>query len=234
MRILDQKNNEMKPESVDFAQGHLVEEKIVKEHHEAQERVAPKFHFETEREYPNGGKDVRKVIDDPGQPAKDAWDEYEDILRYTPWTSDEIARNTQGQVNRARTNNLTAVAELFVQANTPAINDDNAERLSVYLPLYDEKAEYPQNTIVRYEGKIFRCTQKTPAGNLPDAKDSKYWNRIGKPDADGVYTWIQPASGDEGYSKGDIVNHDSKRYTSNMDRNVFVPGESGWTEVTSK
>ena len=30
-------------------------------------------HYETVAEYPNGGRDVRKVIDVPGVPAQAAW-----------------------------------------------------------------------------------------------------------------------------------------------------------------
>ena len=40
--------------------------------------------------YPNGGKDVKKVIDAPGVEAKEAWDEYETIQRYMLYTEEEL------------------------------------------------------------------------------------------------------------------------------------------------
>ena len=89
MRILDADNRELT--SPDMALGRLEEEKILVAHHDAVEAVEEQWHYETIAEYPNGGRDVRKVIDVPGVEAKDAWDEYEDILRYIPYTPEELA-----------------------------------------------------------------------------------------------------------------------------------------------
>lgn len=89
MRILDKDNRELT--SPDMALGRLEEEKILVAHHDAVEAVEERWHYETIAEYPNGGRDVRKVIDVPGVEAKDAWDEYENILRYIPYTPEELA-----------------------------------------------------------------------------------------------------------------------------------------------
>lgn len=62
------------------------------EHHEAVEGVQEICHYETVAEYPNGGKDVRKVIDVPGIEAKDAWDEEIPIQIYVPYTQEELDR----------------------------------------------------------------------------------------------------------------------------------------------
>ena len=45
------------------------------EHHEAVEGVTEVWHYETVAEYPNGGRDIQKVIDVPGVAAQAAWDE---------------------------------------------------------------------------------------------------------------------------------------------------------------
>ena len=89
MRILDL--NGMELENPDLSLGYLREEKILIVHHEAVEAVEEQWHYETVAEYPNGGKDVAKVIDAPGVEAKDAWDEYETIQRYVPYTEEELA-----------------------------------------------------------------------------------------------------------------------------------------------
>ena len=60
------------------------------EHHEAVEGVEEVWHYETIAEYPNGGKDIEKVIDVHGVEAKDAWDEEIPILIYTPYTQKEL------------------------------------------------------------------------------------------------------------------------------------------------
>ena len=89
MRILDENNVEIT--SPDLSLGHLVEEEVFVAHHPAVEEVREQWHYETVYEYLNGGKDVVKVVDVPGVEAKDAWDEYETILRYVPYTEEELA-----------------------------------------------------------------------------------------------------------------------------------------------
>lgn len=59
-------------------------------HHEAVEGVQEVWHHETIREYPNGGKDVRRVIDVPGVEAQEAWDEEIPIQIYHPYTPEEL------------------------------------------------------------------------------------------------------------------------------------------------
>ena len=89
MRILDENNVEIA--SPDLSLGHLVEEEVFVAHHPAVEAVREQWHYETVYEYLNGGKDVVKVVDVPGVEAKDAWDEYETIKRYVPYTEEELA-----------------------------------------------------------------------------------------------------------------------------------------------
>lgn len=60
------------------------------EHHEAVEGVTEVWHYETAADYPNGGKDVRKVVDVPGVQAQDAWDEDIPIQIYVPYTQEEL------------------------------------------------------------------------------------------------------------------------------------------------
>ena len=62
------------------------------EHHAAVQGMAEQWHYETVAEYPNGGRDIRKVIDVPGVEARDAWDEEIAIQIYTPYTAEELAQ----------------------------------------------------------------------------------------------------------------------------------------------
>ena len=75
------------------------------EHHEAVEAVTEVWHYETVAEYPNGGKDIRKVIDVPGVQAQGAWDEDIPIQIYVPYTQEELKcmedeRNKPTQLDR--------------------------------------------------------------------------------------------------------------------------------------
>jgi len=89
MRIFDV--NDIEIESPDMEKGYLVEDSLFIAHHEAIEAVDEQGHWETVAEYPNGGKDVEWIIDVAGVEAKEAWDEYEDILRYIEYTPEELA-----------------------------------------------------------------------------------------------------------------------------------------------
>ena len=89
MRILDENNVEIT--APDLTLGHLVEEEVFVAHHPAVEEVPEQWHYETIQEYPSGGRDVVKVVDVPGVEAKAAWDEYETIKRYVPYTEEELA-----------------------------------------------------------------------------------------------------------------------------------------------
>lgn len=80
----------MEVKDPDLALGYLVDEELLTAHHKAVEAVEEQWHYETAAEYPNGGKDVVRVIDVPGVEARDAWDEYESIQRYVPYTEEEL------------------------------------------------------------------------------------------------------------------------------------------------
>lgn len=75
----------------DLTKGYLIEDQLFVKHHNAIEAVEEQGHYETIAEYSNGGKEVEWVIDIPGVEFKDAWDEYEDINVYIPFTNKRLA-----------------------------------------------------------------------------------------------------------------------------------------------
>lgn len=89
MRTIDQDGREIV--APDLEAGHLVPERILVAHHDAVEAVEEVSHYEVIAEYEGGGKDVQRVVDVPGTAARDAWDEYEDVYRYVPYTAAERA-----------------------------------------------------------------------------------------------------------------------------------------------
>lgn len=76
-------------EAPDLEKGYLTDSTRTV-HHEAVEGVEEVWHHEVIREYPNGGKDIRKVIDVPGVNAQPAWDEEVRIQIYHPYTQEEL------------------------------------------------------------------------------------------------------------------------------------------------
>lgn len=75
----------------DLRKGYLKKERRFVKHHEAVEAVEEQGHWETVREYPNGGKEATWVVDVVGVEGKEAWDEYEDVERYVEYTHEELA-----------------------------------------------------------------------------------------------------------------------------------------------
>ena len=73
----------------DLSKGKLENDTLI-EHIPEQQEIQEQWHYETIKEYPNGGKDVEKVIDVIGQPYIAEHDEVEDILVYKPYSEQEI------------------------------------------------------------------------------------------------------------------------------------------------
>lgn len=46
--------------------------------------------------------------------------------------------------------------------------------------------------------------------------------------------WVQPTGAHDAYAKGDRVTHNSKKWISDIDANVWEPGVYGWNEVANK
>ena len=94
MKTIDINGNPM--ESPDLSLGWL-EDRTQTIHHDAVEGVKEVSHYETIAEYPNGGKDVQKVVDVPGVEAKDAWDEEEQVQVYHLYTAEELAAQAEAK-----------------------------------------------------------------------------------------------------------------------------------------
>ena len=73
----------------DLTLGRLEDATIVV-HHDAVEPVEEVWHYEVVAEYPNGGKDLRKVIDVPGVEARDAYDEVVPCKVYIPYEQEDL------------------------------------------------------------------------------------------------------------------------------------------------
>lgn len=88
MKIIDSNGNPI--ENPDLTLGYLKPETQTI-HHDAVQAVAEVSHYETLAEYPNGGKDVQKVVDVPGVAAQEAYDEEVEVQRYILYTAEELA-----------------------------------------------------------------------------------------------------------------------------------------------
>ena len=94
MKIIDENGAVL--ENPDLTLGWLRDETEAMKH-PAQAGVPELSHYETVAEYPNGGKDVRKIIDREGIPARDAWTEQVPIQRYIRYTAEELAARKKAE-----------------------------------------------------------------------------------------------------------------------------------------
>ena len=114
MKIIDSNGNPI--ETPDLAKGYLKQETQTI-HHDSVAGVEEVSHYETIREYPNGGKDVKKVVDVKAVPAQDAYDEEVEVQRYILYTAEELA----AQADAKKKAEEVAAAEAKTKAELEAV-----------------------------------------------------------------------------------------------------------------
>ena len=131
MKIIDDKTG-LELQNPDLTQGWLHDE-IEAVEHPAQEGVPELSHYETVAEYPSGGRDVRKVIDREGIPARDAWTEQVPIQRYILFTAEELAEQEAERRKQAGREALPDTVKALQAAleDADALNVDQEYRLTL-------------------------------------------------------------------------------------------------------
>lgn len=114
MKIIDSSGVEIA--SPDLTKGYLKQETQTVRHN-AVEGVEEVSHYETIREYPNGGKDVKKVVDVKAVPAQDAYNEEVEVQRYILYTAEELA----AQADAKKKAEEVAAAEAKKKAELEAV-----------------------------------------------------------------------------------------------------------------
>ena len=94
MKIIDE--NGAAIETPDLTLGYLTAaaEEVT---HPAVKGVEEQLHWETVTEYPNGGRDVQKIIDRPGVQAQEEWVEKVPIQKYIRYTAEELAAQKEAR-----------------------------------------------------------------------------------------------------------------------------------------
>lgn len=111
--VYDQQGNLL--DAYDLSLGRL-ESSTRTKHHPAIEGVEEVWHWEVIAQYPNGGKDVEKVIDVPGVQAQKAWDEQIPICIYIPYTQAELDAMEAEKNRPTEAQRITALEEELLAA----------------------------------------------------------------------------------------------------------------------
>ena len=130
MKILDETGAVV--ENPDLTLGYLTNdtEEII---HPAVEGVEEQWHWETVTEYPNGGKDVQKIVDRPGVQAQEEWVEQVPIQKYIRYTAEELAAQEEERKKAEAREKLpeTVAALQAALADADALNLDQDYRLTL-------------------------------------------------------------------------------------------------------
>lgn len=146
-------------ETYDLEKGYLKADKIFKESHEAVpevpaitvqakaaaitanggkvENIGDKY-YEVVAEFPNGGKTVREIEGTPAIPAKEAYDEYEDIQIYIPYTAEELAERKRQKYEDRVVNLLRKKYSLNQELAILRQRDEKPEEYQAYSTYAEE------------------------------------------------------------------------------------------------
>ena len=95
-------------------------------------------------------------------------------------------------------------------------------------PHWKEGMAVAKDARYQYNGKLYRVVQAhtTQADWTPDVTPA-LWVKVS---LDKWPDWVQPTGAHDAYAKNAKVTHNSKKWTSDVDANVWEPGVYGWTE----
>lgn len=146
-------------ETYDLELGYLKYDKILKESHKAvpeipaitvEAKVAEIIasggkvkeiggkQYKVVEEFPNGGKTVEEIKETLAIPAKDAYDEYEDIQVYTPYTAEELAERKQQKYENRVVELLRKKYSLDQELAILRQRDDKPEEFRAYSAYAEE------------------------------------------------------------------------------------------------
>ena len=125
-----------------------------------------------------------------------------------------------------------------IMAQQMELDDETAMEIADLYEAWEAGKSYEIGKVVKYgvnadgETQLYSVLQAhtSQADWLPDITPSLY-KAIGFTDS-GVPIWTQPLGATDAYAKGDVVSHNGKTWTSDIDANVYEPGVYGWSEVT--
>ena len=90
---------------------------------------------------------------------------------------------------------------------------------------------YTAGQMRKYGGVLYRCVTAHTSQETwtPDAAAS-LWAACADPNEE-YPAWSRPVGAHDAYSKDSKVSHNEKKWTSDIDGNIWEPGVYGWTEV---
>lgn len=102
----------------------------------------------------------------------------------------------------------------------------------IYLDWNSDSVDYVVGDRVLFDDVLYKCiTAHTSQAAWTPTDAPSLWTKVLIPTPSEIPEWEQPSATNP-YAKGDKVKHNGKTWISDVDGNVWEPGEYGWTEVT--
>ncbi|MCI9406112.1 MAG: hypothetical protein HFK04_04280 [Oscillospiraceae bacterium] len=117
------------------------------------------------------------------------------------------------------------------EMQSASLPDEQAAQIPAAFPGWDAAGNYQAGDRAEYGGLLYKCLQShTAQGDWTPEMAPSLWVRIDDPGEEWP-VWRQPSGSAEAYPKGAKVRYEGRRWESEADQNVWVPGEYGWIEV---
>lgn len=113
---------------------------------------------------------------------------------------------------------------------------NNQSDVSGMFPEWKAGTSYETEKYVTYDGAIYKVIQAhTSQSDWTPDKTSALFLRIDGRSNDADYPdWVQPTGATDTYAKDDKVTYGGKRWVSDLNDNVWVPGVYGWSIAEEK
>ena len=120
----------------------------------------------------------------------------------------------------------------FIKVARLTADDDTALTGMELYPVWVVGISVAKDSRYQYEGKLYKCVQAhtTQADWTPNVTPA-LWVIVSLEEWP---EWVQPTGAHDAYAKDAKVTHNSKKWTSDVDANVWEPGVYGWTEFVEE
>ena len=147
MRIFNE-DKTIELNNIDETKGYLKADKILLKHID---KVVEQGHYETIKEYANGGKDIAYVVDKPAVKEQNI---YENILVFIPYTKNELILNEINSIKEWYENYYTQHEQKFRRLHLlNKLTDEGKDPYNELINLYNE-AEIKRARIQELEALI--------------------------------------------------------------------------------
>lgn len=148
-----------------------------------------------------------------------------DHYRYT-----EITQKMREEM--AQTREASEIA-FVTMAEKGDLDDATAGEHMDLFPEWAYPVAYKTGQYRTFKGRLYRCLQDhTSQASWEPSYTTSLWVKVSDPSEEWP-AWSQPLGAHDAYAKDAKVTHNGKKWTSDVDGNVWEPGVSQWTEVTA-